>query len=254
MSMDDLIKSIKAYLYDRATSPLFGTFAISWSIWNYKFLLVLVSSMPADEKINYISIFLYPSMHACVFPGAVYPLLTAMAFIFVYPYPARLVYSFTQNMQKELRDIKQKVEDKTLLTIEESRKIRRDMTNHALEHEKEMARKNSEIAKLKELIDEMARTSAEDSLGNEGPALEGGVGSYNLDDEKLNLLRLVAEHEDANEQDLIQWSKANPIKTQFNLGELNNLKLIRGHTVNGQARYSATHPGRKVLVSMGYIS
>lgn len=103
--MDDFIKSIKATLYDRTTSPLFGAFCISWIIWNYELILILFSSMEALEKINFIKLALYPTFVECILRGGVYPLITAGAFIYGYPYPAKFVYEFTYKKQKELKEI-----------------------------------------------------------------------------------------------------------------------------------------------------
>ena len=52
--IEDISKSIKANMYERATSPLFGAFAISWAIWNYKTILAILSSMTVKEKVSYI--------------------------------------------------------------------------------------------------------------------------------------------------------------------------------------------------------
>jgi len=41
--MDDIFKSIKAFLYDRVASPLFGAFVTAWSIWNYRVISILLS-------------------------------------------------------------------------------------------------------------------------------------------------------------------------------------------------------------------
>ena len=41
--MQDIFISIKAYLYERAASPLTGAFAVSWVVWNYRFFVVLFS-------------------------------------------------------------------------------------------------------------------------------------------------------------------------------------------------------------------
>lgn len=31
--MQDILTSIKAYLYDRASSPLIGAFVVAWTVW-----------------------------------------------------------------------------------------------------------------------------------------------------------------------------------------------------------------------------
>ena len=41
MSLDELLGSVKANLYDKAVSPLFGIFAAFWITWNYKFIMVI---------------------------------------------------------------------------------------------------------------------------------------------------------------------------------------------------------------------
>ena len=150
--MNDFLKSIKSHLYDKATSPLFGVFVLSWSAWNYKFLLVFFSSMLVDEKIDYIETFLYPGMSSCLLQGILYPLITTIIFIFLYPYPAKFVYRFTRNRQKELRKIKQEIENGILLTVEESRQLRREVLKIEIEHQSDMAKRDSEIERLKDLV------------------------------------------------------------------------------------------------------
>ena len=81
----DLSKSIKADLYERATSPLFGAVAISWCFWNYKTIFILLSSLPVTEKFEYIEAFLYGGIWPFLSKLFIYPVLSALLFIFVYP-------------------------------------------------------------------------------------------------------------------------------------------------------------------------
>lgn len=239
--MEDLIKSIKAHLYDKATSPLFGTFAVSWGIWNYKFVLVLFSSMSVDKKIDYISTLLFPHLHSYLLQGALYPLLTAVFFIFAYPFPAKFVYSFTRKQQKELREIKQKIEDETPLTIEESRKIRREIVNLELEFERELERKDSEIQKLKDIVDNYNNKSISKADDND------------ISSEQLALLKLVSENGEQLEEMLISLSDTDRVKTEYNLGELLRMKLINDlHLTDGMA-YKILHEGRTLLVRKGLV-
>lgn len=121
---EEIIKSIKASLYDRATSPLFGTFAVSWIIWNYRFIFVLFSPMSIIDKFSYIDETLYAASWTQWRYFLVYPLVTTALFIFVYPFPAQFVYEYWRKRQKELIEIRRKIEDETLLTVGESRKLR----------------------------------------------------------------------------------------------------------------------------------
>ncbi len=256
--MEDFIKSIKAHLYDRATSPLFGAFVISWVLWNYKFVVTILSSMEVHDKFDYISTFIYPSVNTCLLQGLLYPLLTTLSFIFLYPYPAKFVYSFTRKRQKELKEIKQLIEDETPLTHEESRKLRRDMASLDLEYKKELERIGAENQRLKDLIEELKKETHVKSLVDFGGDKKQKIEKNNktskaVNDEQLTLLELVSRDDFPLERDLIKSSKTNKVKTEFNLGELLNMGLINDYHSSGGTSYSITHEGRTLLVNEGII-
>src|SRR3989304_2265038 len=61
--MEDYLKNIKAALYERVTNPLFGTFALSWSVSNWKIIYVSLfvgyESIKPLNKLDYLLSF-YP--------------------------------------------------------------------------------------------------------------------------------------------------------------------------------------------------
>lgn len=151
--ISDLYKDIKIQLYERATSPLLGSFVISWCLWNYKFLLVVFSSGKAFDKIARIEFVLYPNAWDVALIGIIYPLVTTLFFIFVYPYPARIVFEYTRNQQAKTKLIQQKIEDDTPLTIEESREIRSKFRALERIHDEESAQNRITIDGLKSDLD-----------------------------------------------------------------------------------------------------
>jgi hypothetical protein len=183
--LEDIVNSVKASLYDRTSSPLFGSTLISWAAWNFRLLLVVVGDGKYNEKITYIAQVLYPRWYDVAIFWFVGPLLTAAVFIYLYPYPARKVYEHSANEQKKLRELRRQVEGDELLTVEEARDLRQkhldmqirfDTQIKALEGERDSLRNlvarlqdgqskwNSELdsrveAKMQEL--EEARTSQE---------------------------------------------------------------------------------------------
>ena len=159
--MEEFVKSLKAHLYERTTSPLFGTFVVSWVVWNYKFVMIVFSSMNVLAKFDFIENQLYPDWLSIAIFGIGLPLATSAIFIFGYPYPARFVYSFVRRRKKELLEERQKIEDETPLTREESRKIRRDIARLQLEFEKELEREQAENTRLRQLITEYEGREAE---------------------------------------------------------------------------------------------
>jgi hypothetical protein len=123
--LDELTDSLKAKLYDFTVSPLLITFIASWIGWNYRFVLVVLSSsMSIYEKTSYIESRLFSTWTDYVIWGIVGPLLTTGFLLFVYPYPAKWVFKFWRQRQRELKELKQQIDGETPLTKEESAAIR----------------------------------------------------------------------------------------------------------------------------------
>ena len=136
--LEDAWKSIRAALYERTASPLFGAILGSWLVWNHRMILVLFSDESIRWKFNYIDNELYGDLKITFWLLILGPLLTASFFLFLYPYPARWVYQIWRHNQMKLKKVRQKIEDDTPLTMEESRKLRRQMTRLRDEYEEEI--------------------------------------------------------------------------------------------------------------------
>jgi len=151
--IDEISKSIKADLYERVRSPLFGAFSFSWAVWNWRFLLVLFSDMKVSEKINYMDGTLYYGWLQPIFFLSVGPLISALLFIYLYPIPAKYVFKYTKEEQKKLKAIKVEVEDDTPLSQDEHNKLRQKITGLESSYYAELANKDSEIERLRSLVE-----------------------------------------------------------------------------------------------------
>ena len=150
--MENLAHSIKTTIYERTASPLFATFSLSWAIWNYQFLVTVFSSMDVPEKFSYIENVIYACDSKALIWLFIGPLVTSIAFIFIYPYPAKIVFKFWRKRQKELRDLRVEIEGNTLLTEDESRKIRSEIFSLQDEYESRISSNHAQISKLKSEI------------------------------------------------------------------------------------------------------
>lgn len=175
--IDEVTKSIKAQLYDRITSPLFSSFLISWSAWNYKLILIVLSASQIKEKLSLIDA-AFPDQATTVFRGAVFPLLTALAIIFLYPYPAKYIYKFSRLRQQELKVIQTEIDDSTPMTKDEARKLRREALANTAELEAQVEKHRLETTHLKERmvslqqeIDEIHKKGTDAAIAAE-PSLE----------------------------------------------------------------------------------
>jgi hypothetical protein len=119
----DVTRDIKAYLYDRARSPLFVAFIASWLGWNFSGAVILFSAIDLHDKFD---------MWRTIYVGAwegwarllLYPLATSAAFILVYPWLARPAFHYWQWHHVKVKELQQKLEDKTPMTREEEKALR----------------------------------------------------------------------------------------------------------------------------------
>lgn len=252
--LDDLTKTVKAQLYERASSPLLASFALAWIAWNYRFIIVLISSMAAHEKFQYIDNHLYQGYWEIALRGALYPLITSLLLIFVYPIPAKYVYEYWRKRHRELKEIQQRIDDETPLTKEDAREIRREAMKATSEYELELERRNSEVVRLKDLINDLERRLI-DATSTPSPVEPKPQDQPDpaINPNQIDMLKRVAESATPLlEKTLISSMGSDRVLAEYNLGELEKRGLV-SKSYSGARRDSlikATHSGRTYLVSL----
>ncbi|GAB2197057.1 hypothetical protein [Sessilibacter sp. MAH4] len=165
--MEDILNSIKASLYDRSVSPLFGTICIASLFWNYKIVLTIFSAEKLQLKLLIINqifkesdlIFLGIDIPGSILDGLLIPFLFSLFYIFIYPCLSAPVYRYSLRWQKKLRDIKVNIEDRRLLTIEESRQINRKLAKLQVEYDNEILSYRRQVETLTEDINRLQKES-----------------------------------------------------------------------------------------------
>lgn len=241
----DIFKSIQAYVGERLVSPLIGSFVISWCLWNYKFFVILFSSASVRDTFSLINEISFPDTTAILTKGIVYPLLTALGYIFLYPYPARWVYRFNVLMQKALVEIKQRIDDETPVNQETVRKIRASAQQQITELQKEVDRKDEEIERLKALQRERGTDIA--TVNSELAAKK------QLSAPQINLLNIIRTFdEEATDEQIFSALHATDTTTRSNIRyQLNILaqeKFVTVDHAGGNRTYSLTQKGRYALI------
>lgn len=117
-------KSIGDFVEERLTSPLISSFALAWTAVNYKFFVILFSKNTASEAFKLIEEVCFPDWNTRIANGFVLPLVFALIYLFVIPYPAQWVYRHWRRNLQKTDNIKQDYENAKRLTIEESREYR----------------------------------------------------------------------------------------------------------------------------------
>ncbi len=249
---EDMTRSIKASLYERVSSPLFGAFLVSWSLWNYKVILIIFSSLPVIEKIDHLEgITVYKDTFDFVTCGFVYPLFSSLLFIFLYPFPAKIIYGYWNRKQKELKELKQKIEDETPLTIEESRRIRRNAMRLEVEFEEELNRKEEELNKLKELIQTLQSKESEVQIKTTGKSRDETVV---FNDEQLSVIAYIAgKGGTVLDQEYLRDIKLDVVKAKYYLEDLESKKYIRRDYRAGAHHSDLTTLGKKLAIEKSFV-
>lgn len=130
--LKDVQNSIKAKLYDFTYSPFMSSMIISWIIINHKYILIYLASYDLDKKLSLLNQHDF-TFHTSWFniPWAFniwLPILFGLFYTFIYPVASKKFYEFTLEKNKELKKIKQDIEDITPITQEEARALRESIT------------------------------------------------------------------------------------------------------------------------------
>lgn len=133
---EDLTRDIKAALYDRARSPLFFAFVAAWVVWNSRGIVVFLSDADLELKFRLwhetygavaaitIGNESFQILYAAITRLFVGPLLTSIAFILIYPWPARWTFHYWQWHHTKVKKIQQELEDQTPMTRDEEKTLR----------------------------------------------------------------------------------------------------------------------------------
>lgn len=223
--MQDIFTSIKAYLYDRMVSPLIGAFIIGWSVWNYRFFVVMFSDgLPNPmDKFKAIDLLFYPYTFTIgdasfwisgrIIDGALVPAVIALIYLYVYPLLAKPVYAHSLKKQKELRAIKQAQDDQRLLSVEESRELYRRLAQTQSKHQDEVDSLNNQISALNQHIENLEKVEPT---------------SHEIDSEESDF-----EIEDGREEELLKHDKF--IRDAVEAREIGNFYL---NELFGQKQWS----------------
>jgi hypothetical protein len=244
--LSDLLESAKTNLIERLSSPVLGSFAAAWCAWNYRFLVILFSDASVSQTFHLIDTVAFPDKSSILLRGTLFPLISAFAYVFLYPYPARFIYEFTLRRQREVNSSRQAIADETPLTLEESRRIRAEFVDRERKNQQVVFSLNEEISALRAQLDNKSQelTPLESDSGTDDESIP-------LSSSELDVLRKIEEYGgEAMESQIINLAGRDKTHVQFDIGELDQKKLIsRLHLRTKQDwRLSLTHFGRKALL------
>lgn len=158
----ELTKSLKAYFYDKTTSPLYSTIIVSWCLWNWRIFYVtfFVSESVIGNKLDFINSILIKWDVSFI-----YPLLSAIFIIAVVPWISNGVKLLTLWYELRLKKNVAEKEKSSLLTVEESIALRLEIENEKFRFYQSMGSKDKDLEGQRKTIETLSGQIA--SLNNE---------------------------------------------------------------------------------------
>lgn len=215
---EDIASSLRQQIRERATSPFMGAFVISWLLWNYRTVLVLASGAELADKLHLLDTLLYPSELVIVSKGVFAPMVSALLYIFGYPYPSRWIYKYWKSQQIKNISLRNELEKQELLTAEQSGKIieraikaEASLRNIAVKHDEEVSR-------LENIINEQSiRLSSSEVKDKPDSDPKPKLDADRFDGTREAVLKLLAKNNDfiprsgidfSNIQEKVEWEHA----------------------------------------------
>lgn len=239
--IDSIKKSLSATLYERTSSPLYGTLIISWLIWNWKitYLTLFVSEDKIEvDKISYISENLCDIRYLIT-----YPLISTLILLTIIPFISNGAFWLNLKFENWKKDKKNEVEKKQLLTLEQSIEMREQLLNQEHRFEKLLEDKNNEIKQLKAILDEPKAFTAESNDLKQNKLEE----EFNLED--------VSRKIKAVDKELVAFQKILEfMQSGYPIADRSDIpsKLITVLEINdiieskGNGKYSITKKGKQL--------
>ncbi len=229
--MKDLANSIKTILNERISSPFYGSFIITWLLWNWKIPYVTFFINSSALKINKIDYILSNcnDLHYLI----TYPIVSTILIIGIVPFITNTAYWITLLFDQWRLNKKIGVEKKQLLTLEQSLQIRAEMQSSEEKYEKLLQNKDVEIERLKKHIEALKEftPSIDDVKSNEYEEFKELL----KNDSVIKHLESIVNHANRG------WT----IDSEIPSSVLNILVASDIITSKGSSRYDLTQKGKR---------
>lgn len=145
-------------------SPIFGSFVIAWLCWNHRYFVILFSDLPIEYRFQLASRVVYPAPWGLptwtgVIPrGFLWPALSSLAYILVYPPASKGLLAYWERWQTEIDNQRKVAQRRQILTREEADAI-------LVGRIEERDRFTKQIGALTQEIEALRRSSGDESAG-----------------------------------------------------------------------------------------
>ncbi len=166
MDIVELSSDIKLYLQERVSNPFWTPFIMSWLIWNHRFVVVLISDRPVQEKFSIIDTSLYPASEFwSLFWGKalLFPLATSLSITLLLPFVLRWLYLAHGAHQNANKAVQNKIEGETPLTEKDRTELLLKLHKQESEYKEKIIDLTKERDDLNGMIETLTNNGKESS-------------------------------------------------------------------------------------------
>lgn len=279
--LESVGKTVGKVLEERMSSPLVSTFIVAWCLWNFKFFVILFSDTSVLQTFRLIDQITFPNWWRGALNAFFGPAAVVALYIYVLPYPAKYVYTKWLTTQKENNELKQSIEDASILTQAEALEMRKkerelianiDVLQNEINKLKDDLREADRAVKSARTATQEAEAKASSSidqfdqltssLKNPAADLDFKLGNQaNANEEKLtanqeDLLLFIGENEGMSRKHILENSKSHKVATAYDLEvllESNFIERVQEDEYS-ETHYWLTQSGRGYLVKKDILN
>lgn len=166
----EITNSIRATLYQRISSPLYGTYICSWSIYNWELVLPLIfGTKKFDDKIIDFKLGLSPEATGFEYHTVIVPLIITAVLLAIQPLLQRFIFIYTEWNKSEGLKKRDQYSKETMLTLDQSNELRASVQKIQQFHQEVLKNKEEEISEYKRQLD--SKDQSINSVNNNNLAL-----------------------------------------------------------------------------------
>ncbi|EHZ2756380.1 hypothetical protein K5N53_004544, partial [Vibrio vulnificus] len=141
-------------LYQRVSSPLYGTYICSWVIYNWEVVLPLVfGTKQFDERISDFKVGLYPEATGFDYSTVLVPLGITAALLTLQPLLQRFIFIYTEWNKSEGLKKRDQYSSETMLTLDQSNELRASVQKVQQFHQEVLKNKEEEVSEYKRQLE-----------------------------------------------------------------------------------------------------
>jgi hypothetical protein len=219
-TLEYLFTPLKEAVASRLASPLTSSYVISWSLWNYKLIMIVFSSNSISTTFDLIDKHIFPNATA-TFMNLFAPFALAIFYLYGYQKLSNWIHKDQTTLQIGHQNELKEATKGALLTLEESMIIQGEMIALRLSKDTEITDLRRQQIELELVVKTQAEKLAKFESGSDKKQKE-----LLLSEEESTILTVLGAHQKLDDQQLKQISGIPTLPFDYFIKKLLDQKYV----------------------------